>query len=342
VADIGAGQDEATGALFYHGGARDAARRSFPDAPQPWVDLSTGISPVAYPVGDIPADAFTRLPEASSVAELEAEAARAYGAADPACVVAAPGTQALLQILPRLVPAHHVAILGFTYAEHALCWASAGAQVRTVESLDDLADADVAVAVNPNNPDGRLVPPEHLVAMARRMANRGGTLVVDEAFMDVLPGAHAVAPRAGMPGLLVLRSFGKTYGLAGLRLGFALAEASVAEAIRAALGPWAVSGPAVTVGRRALADRDWLADHTRRLGGEQQRLGGLIERLGLRILGGTPLYVLGEHPDARGLFDRLGRRGVLVRAFAHRPGWLRFGLPAPTEWDLLEERLTGL
>jgi cobalamin biosynthetic protein CobC len=158
-----------------------------------------------------------------------------------------------------------------------------------------------------------------------------------------MPGGQDVAPRAGsVPGLVVLRSFGKTYGLAGLRLGFALAEQPLAAALREALGPWAVSGPALAVGTRALGDAAWLAALKDRLGGDQARLRRVLEGLGLNVVGGTPLYLLGEHPHARALFDRLGRRGVLVRAFADRPSWLRFGLPGPHEWDLLDERLRGM
>ncbi|MFO1147335.1 MAG: threonine-phosphate decarboxylase CobD [Alsobacter sp.] len=343
MADIEAGQNEAAGALFYHGGALDAARRAFARAPEPWIDLSTGICPVAYPVGDIPVESWTRLPDASDLAALEAEAARAYGVPDPACVVAAAGSQTLLQVLPRLFPGRRVAILGFTYAEHALCWARSGAEVRVVEAPDELAAADVGVVVNPNNPDGRLVAPEELAALARRMAGQGGVLVVDEAFMDVLPADRAVASRVGDgAGLLVLRSFGKTYGLAGLRLGFALGDRRVTAALRETLGPWSVSGPALAVGRRALADAAWLAGLKRRLVDDSARLQELMEGLGLRAVGGTPLFRLGEHAQARAIFDRLGRRGVLVRAFAERPGWLRFGLPGGAQWDLLGERLRGL
>ena len=188
---------------------------------------------------------------------LEAAAAQAYGGANPACVVAAPGTQALIQILPRLWPARRVGILGFTYGEHAQCWGRSGAKVETVEQASDLGAFDVAVVVNPNNPDGRIVPPEILADVAATLARKGGLLVVDEAFMDVMPPGQSLAGKPP-PATVVLRSFGKTYGLAGLRLGFAVADEPAASRIRAELGPWAVSGrPCISARRRCGTQFGW-------------------------------------------------------------------------------------
>lgn len=327
--------------LLYHGGDLAEARRRFPGAPEPWLDLSTGINAVPYPVGELAESAWTRLPDADAVRRLEAAAASAYGAPDAGLVVAAPGTQALIQILPRVHAARRVAILGFTYGEHAAAWRAAGAEVATVERVEDLIDADAAVIVTPNNPDGRVVGAGDLAVLAGALGARGGLLVVDEAFADIAPGVANLAPQLP-PGAVVLRSFGKTYGLAGLRLGFAVAREPLGSRLRAALGPWAVSGPALEIGARALADRDWLAATARRLAGDVARLDGLLERAGLAIVGGTPLFRLASHSRAFALFEALGRQGVLTRPFAARPHWLRFGLPGGDEaWRLLEERLAG-
>ena len=204
-----------------HGGGLIAARRRYPDAPEPWIDLSTGINPVAYPMPALPPEAFTRLPEPEAVAGLEAIAAAAYGARDAAMVVAAPGTQSLIHLLPRLIPAHHVAVIGPTYAEHAAAWALVGAKVSTIPTLDEAVDADVVVVCNPNNPDGRLHDQATLAAVR-------GVLVVDEAFADLESaatsgrgGARLKPAHDGARGdsdlgnaTIVLRSFGKTYVVA--------------------------------------------------------------------------------------------------------------------------------
>jgi cobalamin biosynthetic protein CobC len=319
-------------ALRYHGGNLDAARRLFPDAPRPWIDLSTGINPVPYPVGPIPDDAWTRLPDATV---LEDAARAAYGASPAAGVVAAPGVQALIQLLPRVFPARRVGILGVTYQEHATAWKASGAEIANVPTPADLAGFDVAVVVNPNNPDGRLCPPQALAELAERT----GRLIVDEAFMDLLGRQHSLVPH--LPAnAVVLRSFGKAYGLAGVRLGFAVASAIDCVRLRAALGPWAVSGPAIEIGRRALADADWLARAAHRLHQEAGELDQLLRSAKFTVLGGTPLFRLAQRDGADAVFRQLGQAGILTRPFQARPNWLRFAIPhAPEVWARLRGAL---
>jgi cobalamin biosynthetic protein CobC len=316
------------GALAYHGGGLSTARRLFPNAPEPWLDLSTGINPAPFPFAPPSALAYARLPEADAVAALEAAAARAFGLGAGAELVAAPGTQALIQLIPRLLRAKSLAILGFTYSEHGRVWAASGAEVTFCERLEDLARADAAVIVNPNNPDGRFCESEHLRALARDMGGRGKSLIVDEAFIDFLPGQMSLAPLLPLSGAIVLRSFGKTYGLAGLRLGFALGERSAIDMIRAALGPWAVSGEAIEIGIEAYRDSAWLAQSAARLDQDRARLDGLLRGAGFELLGGTPLFRLARHERARDIFARLCEAGILTRPFAARPDWLRFGIPS--------------
>jgi histidinol-phosphate/aromatic aminotransferase/cobyric acid decarboxylase-like protein len=232
--NVAARVEESRVGTVYHGGDLAAARLRFAHAPRPWIDLSTGINPHAYPVGKLPKSAWMRLPEPSTVRALEAVAASAYGARDADGVVAAPGTQALIQWLPRLIGARRVAILGFTYAEHQASWRAAGASVATVDGIEALGGHDVAVVVNPNNPDGRRIAPKALAELGARLARKGATLIVDEAFMDAEPVAHSLVPRLPPTGTVVLRSFGKFYGLAGLRLGFAIASPELAGRIRRA------------------------------------------------------------------------------------------------------------
>lgn len=317
-----------------HGGNLDDARAAFPDAPEPWIDLSTGINPVPYPIGDLPERVWTRLPGPGELDALLAVAAQAYGM-ERDRIAAAPGTQALIQLLPRLLGARQVAILGPTYSEHARAFAAAGAEVATEGELEGLAGADVAVVVNPNNPDGWTARPPELADLARRV----GHLVVDEAFVDVMPDVSLT--RVGLPeNVTVLRSFGKSYGLAGLRLGFAMGSHRIVREIEAALGPWAVSGPAIEIGRLALADRGWLDAATLRLQADAARLDRLLAAAGLRVIGGTPLFRLAETADARRVFTRLASAGILVRPFGYAADWLRFGLPGgDTAWTRLQEAL---
>ena len=326
--------------LLQHGGNLAAARRLFPGAPEPWIDLSTGINARPYPVGEISAASWRRLPEENATTTLEAAARRAYGAPASAAVAAAPGTQALIGLLPLLFPAQRVGILDFTYSEHELCWRAAGAQVETVDSLDALAAFDLGVVVNPNNPDGRLVAPQDLLALASQMGAKGGRLIVDEAFVDLLPTGASVAPLLPEAGLIVLRSFGKVYGLAGLRLGFALAGPADAALIRRALGPWPVSGAAIEIGLRALGDDAWLSETRAQAHRDAARLDELLRAAGFAPAGGTPLFRWIKSDDAHGAFRALAERGMLVRAFESQPQALRFGVPADEEtWRLLAGRL---
>jgi cobalamin biosynthetic protein CobC len=304
-----------------HGGDLGAVRRRHPDAPQPWIDLSTGINPLPYPVADLPADAWSRLPSHDAEQALIARAAQRYRCA-PHQLVAAPGTQALIQILPRLVARSRVAIVGPTYAEHELNWRRHGHDVAVVADLK--ADADVVVVVNPDNPTGRLTPTQTLRSVAARL------LIVDEAFIDLLSTEASLA--GDLPdNAIVLRSFGKTYGLAGVRLGFAIAAVPLAQRLREELGPWAVSGPALEIGAAALADDAWLQETATRLAADVRKLDALLVSAGFAVLGGTPLFRLASHPEAQDKVEGLARQGIHVRAFADRPTCLRFGLPGGDE-----------
>lgn len=322
-----------------HGGDLDAAKARFPNAPEPWIDLSTGVNSIPYPIASLPVETWSRLPMRTGERALRSAAAARYGVRDLATVILAPGTQALIQVIPRLVPPARVAILGPTYEEHEACWRRQGHVVRVVENLQDLGEATVIVAVNPNNPTGRVVPADDLRAATHGLAGKGGLLVVDEAFIDLLPRAASLASDLP-PATVVLRSFGKTYGLAGLRLGFAIAHSALADRFRAELGPWAVSGPALAIGTAALGDESWLEEARTRLARDRARLDGMLEAAGFAIIGGTPLFRLTEHPNTPEIADRLGERGIHVRRFARAPLWLRFGLPGPSrEWERLAAAL---
>ena len=331
----------ATAELISHGGDLDLARNRYPAAPEPWIDLSTGINPVPYPIPELATEAWSRLPTRAEEEALLAAAAFRYRVPNSDMIAAAPGTQALIQLLPRLVRTSHVAVLGPSYEEHEACWMRLGHRVSVVGDLGQSEHADVVVVVNPDNPTGRVVSVDRLRAAASALAKRNGLLVVDEAFVDVLPQTASIASDLP-PATIVLRSFGKAYGLAGLRLGFAIAEVSLATRIRTELGPWAVSGPARSIGEAALRDPHWLAAATARLQCDRRRLDAVLETAGLAIVGGTPLFCLARHFEAVKIAEQLGHHGIHVRTFSREPQWLRFGLPGDEQdWERLATALSG-
>jgi cobalamin biosynthetic protein CobC len=325
-----------------HGGDLGEARLLFPGAPEPFIDLSTGINPHPYPIPQLSADLLTRLPQAEALECLVRAAANAYGgSADQ--IVAAPGTQILLALVAGLVRPGRAAILAPTYVEHARAAARVGHQVEEASDLAQLFGAELAVVVNPNNPDGRLCRRETLLVCAETLPPQG-LLVVDEAFMDALPDAAelSLAGDVARGRIVVLRSFGKFFGLAGLRLGFALAAPAVAARLTVALGPWAISGPALSIGAAALQDRSWIARTRAALPQAAARLDGLLAGAGFKVVGGTPLFRLVQTPRALELFGHLGRAGILVRRFADHPAWLRFGLPgSEAEWQRLADAIAA-
>jgi cobalamin biosynthetic protein CobC len=325
--------------LHQHGGRLAAAAVQFPGAPTPWIDLSTGVNPRPYPAPSAPRSIHARLPDPADTASLEGAAATAFGAG-PLCVaLAVPGSEVALRLLARLLPAKTVAVAGPTYRSHAQAWRAAGKSVRSIACPDlASAEADVVVAVNPNNPDGYRQSPLTLAALAQRQAGRGGWLIVDEAFVETAPEL-SVADRAG-GGLIVLRSFGKFYGLAGLRLGFVLADHRIIAELRSVLGDWPVSAAAIAAGRAAYPDAPWRDRTQASLTRKAARLDGLLARAGFEIVGGTSLFRLCAAPDATRRFARLAERGVLTRPFEADPRWLRFGLPAgAAAWRRLEQAL---
>ena len=320
-----------------HGGGIAAAHRLFTDAPQPFIDLSTGINPYSYPLPQLPPDLFTRLPDPEALAAVATIAAQSYGAPSPAHVVPAPGTQVLLPLVAALLGPARAAVVAPTYREHARAAALAGHRVAEIADLVAAREAMLVIVTNPNNPDGRQFDQNELIALSKWLATRGGLLVVDEAVMDVGPLDASLAGEVGRNAIVVLRSFGKFFGLAGTRLGFALAAPQLAARLSAKLGPWAVSGPALAIGATALADRTWIEETRNRLIAAADRLRAILLSAGLEIVGGTALFQLTRIPAASDLFHYLGRTGILVRSFPEHPTWLRFGLPGTEKaWARLQ------
>jgi cobalamin biosynthetic protein CobC len=384
----------------HHGGRLGAARVAYSQAPQPWIDLSTGINPRSYPAPRARGVTLNRLPDTGELSRLEAVAAAAFGVADPHRVVATGGTEPALRLLPFVVgsgtgagaagvvpvAAHSggavgagevaayggaavgagkvaayvgaavgvgggngiaaALVAGPTYGSHVDGWAKAGVPSRVVADaqLDAaIGDRTAVIIVNPNNPDGRVVSRDRLRQLHDSVASRNGVLVVDEAFAEVTPEA-SVADLAGGEAerLVVLRSFGKFYGLAGLRLGFVIGSPAIAARIRALIGDWPVSVDALAAGLAAYADRAWADRMRAQLATTARRLDGLLTRHGFEVVGGTSLYRLVRAADAPARFERLAAAGILTRPFQHDSTLLRFGLPgSPEAWRRLGEALAA-
>lgn len=322
--------------MLEHGGRLRKAALEYGIAEADWLDLSSGLAPWPFPVPDIPLRAWARLPETDD--GLEQAACDYYGAAQ---VLPVAGSQMAIQLLPRLRRAGKVGVLSPCYAEHAEAWRRNGYVVREVlESEVDffLDNLDVLVVVNPNNPTGLSLTPARLLDWHARLAQRGGWLVVDEAFMDNTPHL-SLAPFTNQIGLIVLRSFGKFFGLAGVRLGFVLAERKLLKLLAEQVGPWAVSGPTRVLGQACLTDTD---GHTRqriRTDEAGERLALLLEQYGFKPQGGCALFQWLITERAEALHEFMARRGILLRLFTHNSS-LRFGLPADkTDWSRLEQAL---
>lgn len=311
-----------------HGGDLSEAGRLFGAFEGEWLDLSTGINPVSYPFRAPDRTSWQALPQSADLERLLDAARSAYGAAPETAIVAAPGTQCLIQLLPIIRTASKVAILEPTYSEHAICWRQSGARIEALPDLSNVPErAEIAVAVNPNNPDGRVWPMETVLRCAAQMARRNGLLIVDEAFADTRPEMSVVPHMGRSDGLIVLRSFGKFFGLAGLRLGFAIGSDEMIAQIDRMLGPWAVSGPAIEIGAEALGDLAWQADMRQSLARWAVQLDQILSDAGFEIIGGTSLYRLTSHPSAQSIHRQLASRGIWVRRFEDKPDWLRFGVP---------------
>ena len=316
-----------------HGGNLDAARAAF--GGEDWIDLSTGINRRPYPLPALSVSAWTALPTAPALAVLTRAAAQAYGV-EPAQVLPLAGAQGAIQLYPRLRAPGLARVLSPTYNEHAAALGSQGWRVEQVPTLGALAGADLAVVVNPNNPDGKTYAPRSLAALSQEV----GLLVVDESFAD--PHPELSATRHLGDRLLILRSFGKFYGLAGARLGFALGSPALVDRLGALCGPWAVSGPALEIGTLALRDAAWQLETTRRLTDDAARLDALARRAGWSLVGGTRLFRTYAAPDAARAQTALARRAIWSRIFPYSTEWIRLGLPDGTDWPRVTAAMAEL
>jgi cobalamin biosynthetic protein CobC len=325
--------------MLEHGGRLRQAASQYGIAEPDWLDLSSGIAPWPWPVPTIAERAWARLPETDDGLE---EAARLYYGAPELLPV--PGSQCAIQTLPRLRRSGRVGVLSPCYAEHAEGWRRAGHVVRELGEyeVEHFIDSlDVLVVVNPNNPTGRVLTSLQLFSWHARLARRGGWLVVDEAFMDNTPDS-SLASHSNRPGLIVLRSFGKFFGLAGVRLGFVLAELRILQLLAEQVGPWAVSGPTRVLGAACLGDAVGHRRQIQRCDAASQRLAQLLESHGLTPAGGCALFQWVCTPRAVEIHRFMASQGILLRLFEHGSS-LRLGLPASAaDWQRLEQALGSL
>lgn len=314
--------------LYRHGGRVAEAMRLFPQAQEPWIDLSTGVNPTPW-VGEGAMD-DSRLPDPAATLGLESAAAACFGVT-PDHVAAVPGTELALRLMPAVVRASHVGIVSPTYSSHEQAWSARDSVVRRLDRADmNLNGLDAVVLGNPNNPDGVVMSRTEVLDLAEKMERQNGWLIVDEAFVDATPEI-SVADRASGR-LIVLRSFGKFFGRPGLRLGFLVASPEVLRRLKELVGEWPVSVQAIIVGQAAYADMTWQIAARTRLQQDAARMDRDLTDGGFVVAGGTSLFRLATHPQARDRFLRLAEQGVLTRPFTAHPTWLRFGLPKPQEW----------
>lgn len=306
-----------------HGGGLDHAIRRFGGARQQWIDLSTGINPVPYPLGALAAEDWAALPDHGAFSQLTAAARRFWGVPDGAAILPAPGASALIARIPALMKPGKVHITTPTYNEHAAAFSAHGWQVT------ESGKGDARVVVHPNNPDGHLWTPADTNAPLS---------VIDESFCDVAPEATMIH-LAERPGTIVLKSFGKFWGLAGLRLGFAIARPDTIARLNDMTGPWAVSGPALRIGARALDDLDWAKETRQRLTRDANRLDAVMTARGAALIGGTSLFRLYHVDNAAEWQERLARARIWSRIFPYSDHFLRLGLPPANGWQQLESAL---
>jgi len=329
-----------------HGGRIIAAAEQYGIPEKDWLDLSTGLNPNSWPVADVPVQLWQSLPEDND--GLQTAANQYYGC--EYCLPVA-GSQAAIQILPTLRAVSKVGIISPTYAEHAYNWKQAGHDVIQLSAGDVdkyLEQLDVLVVINPNNPTGKMFSIETLLTWYQQLSVNGGWLIVDEAFMDVTPEKSLLL--SGIkPGLIVLRSLGKFFGLAGVRCGFVITDKALLQRIATKLGPWSLTGPTRYIAKQALTDTDWQNKTREQLTNAGVRLHQILKEHGLTPIGGTALFQWLTHPKAKEIYEACASQGILIRYFEKQASTkldicedevslpsLRFGLPAKEQqWQRL-------
>jgi cobalamin biosynthetic protein CobC len=315
-----------------HGGDITTAAIEFGIPEGEWIDLSTGINSTSYPNTHLSEKTIRMLPTAGNLDYLLNQAKTYYQVNQQTSIIASPGTQSLIQNLPIIFPNEEIYIVSPTYSEHRYTWEQAGNLVTSVNTFKEIPSDVIAIIVHPNNPDGRVYQKEDILELSKSLK----LLVIDEAFCDICP-EFSIIPHLSNNKILVLRSLGKFFGLAGLRLGFAVGTWEIIQQLYSRLGPWAVSGPAIEIGTRALLDNSWISHMQEYLYKQSSRLKMMLEKHQFSIIGKTNLFILISSDNASEFFQALATEGILVRRFEEYPKWIRIGLPgAENEWAKLD------
>ncbi len=330
-----------------HGGRILAASEKYSIPLKDWIDLSTGLNPNGWPVPYVPAAVWQSLPEDDD--GLQTAACQYYGC--DACLPVA-GSQAAIQILPMLRSYSKVGVISPTYAEHEHNWKQRGHDVVQLTEVDvdkHIEQLDVLVVINPNNPTGKEISSKKLLSWHQKFSIKGGWLIVDEAFMDATP-ENSLLTAGIKPGLIILRSLGKFFGLAGIRCGFVIADKELLQLIATKLGPWALTGPTRYIAKQALLDKAWQKQVCEDLTNSSARLFHILNEAGLKPTGSNALFQWLSHPDAEHIYEVCAKQGILIRYFEKvitsnttvMPS-LRFGLAGKEEqWQRLTDVLKTL
>lgn len=306
-----------------HGGNLANAVAAYGGSASDWIDISTGISPFPAKIPQIDIEDWRRLPEANASRKLEQTAQRFYQT-DMPCI-ATPGSQFTINILPKLLTGK-VGIVGPTYGEYSNAFMREGLEFIPLKNIENLNDAQSVILANPNNPNGRLYSTKELCDLSKRLEIRGGMLVVDEAFCDMFENASMLGFYSTAPNLIVLKSIGKFFGLAGARVGFVFCSETLQHKIKEYLGPWPISAPSLSVANHVLSQPDIRAIMSEQINHRFEKMHASLRDTSLSIIGQTPLFFLVSHPYAADLHAHFLTNHILTRKFDYKTDWLRLGL----------------
>lgn len=316
-----------------HGGNKNEAARAYGIEPAEMIDLSTGISPNPYPLSlsQLDLSDLIELPQEDKAASLKNIMRKAWSVPDSAEIALASGSGALISLIPHIHKGdmRQVYCPEPAYSEHPMAWQRAGFRMIPYEAgtIPEiyLNKTAAIIAVQPGNPMGHCASPDAWLELMEKAAAHKVMIIMDEAFIDLMP-EQSLVPYLGRKGLIVIRSFGKFYGLAGVRLGAAIGHPDDITALEDLLGPWPVSAMAVQFAAEAMSDHGWADDQRDWCATQMASLKKELMARGITIIGGTDLYVLIEIEDAKTLQDKLARAGFWTRIFEHYPNWMRLGL----------------
>ncbi len=327
-------------AVFEHGGDLDRAITQYGGNRKDWIDLSTGINPYSYPVSNLvsslSSDFLRDLPDQQLIETTAQSARNAYQANFSGLPLA--GAQQAIQLFPSIIEvgSKKACILHPSYNEYEAQLQKAGWQITHCHHLDEMTGADCAIIANPNNPDGRQFLPTELLELAGIV----GTLIIDESFCDLYPHLSVLPLTTEQhQNIIIFRSFGKFYGLAGLRLGFVFSHSKTLKQFESAAGKWAVSAPALAIGAGALQDENWRQQTMAKLTHDAKRLDRIAHQNGLHLIGGTDLFRLYQWDNAKNMQDKLAGHKIWSRIFSYSENWIRLGIPTDDSWERVQRAL---